>query len=124
MAKRTLASKKKRGQSPTGKGTPILTRLQPTHLAALDAWITKQREPLSRPEAIRRLIEVGLKSKPTLPLHTKKIAAKAAEIAERHIDPLIEPSATVEERRQRKRRLIKGPTEFHDIRADLPKPIK
>jgi hypothetical protein len=33
-------------------------------LAALDAWIAKQKEPeLSRPEAIRRLVEIGLKVK-------------------------------------------------------------
>lgn len=30
---------------------------------ALDAWIAKQREPMSRPEAIRRLVELGLKAK-------------------------------------------------------------
>jgi hypothetical protein len=101
-----------------------VTRFQPNPLAALDAWIARQREPMSRPEAIRRLVEAGLKAKPTLPLHTKKAAAKAAKIAERHIDPLIEPSAPVEERHHRKRRLIKGPAEFRDIRADLPKPGK
>jgi hypothetical protein len=34
-------------------------------IAALDAWIAKQKEPeLSRPEAIRRLVELGLKAKP------------------------------------------------------------
>jgi hypothetical protein len=34
------------------------------HLDALDSWITKQREPgLSRPEAIRRLVEIGLSVK-------------------------------------------------------------
>jgi hypothetical protein len=33
-------------------------------LAALDSWIDKQKEPdLSRPEAIRRLVEIGLKAK-------------------------------------------------------------
>jgi hypothetical protein len=33
-------------------------------LAALDAWIAKQKEPeLTRPEAIRRLVELGLKAK-------------------------------------------------------------
>jgi hypothetical protein len=33
-------------------------------IASLDAWITKQKEPdLSRPEAIRRLVELGLKTK-------------------------------------------------------------
>jgi hypothetical protein len=33
-------------------------------IAALDAWIAKQKEPeLSRPEAIRRLVELGLRGK-------------------------------------------------------------
>jgi len=33
-------------------------------IAAIDAWITKQKEAdLSRPEAIRRLVELGLKVK-------------------------------------------------------------
>jgi len=33
-------------------------------IAALDAWIAKQKEPeLSRPEAIRRLVDLGLKGK-------------------------------------------------------------
>jgi hypothetical protein len=33
-------------------------------IAVLDAWIAKQKEPgLSRPEAIRRLVELGLKVK-------------------------------------------------------------
>jgi len=33
-------------------------------LAALDLWIGKQKDPdLSRPEAIRRLVEIGLKAK-------------------------------------------------------------
>jgi hypothetical protein len=35
-------------------------RLEPDQLAALDAWIMKQAEPLTRPEAIRQLIERGL----------------------------------------------------------------
>jgi hypothetical protein len=33
-------------------------------MAALDDWIRRQKEPdLSRPEAIRRLVEIGLKAK-------------------------------------------------------------
>jgi hypothetical protein len=33
-------------------------------IAALDAWIKKQNEAdLSRPEAIRRLVELGLKAR-------------------------------------------------------------
>jgi hypothetical protein len=41
----------------------IGVRLLKTPLAALDDWIARQQEPgLSRPEAIRRLIEIGLQS--------------------------------------------------------------
>jgi hypothetical protein len=33
-------------------------------LAGLDGWIAKQKQPLpTRPEAIRRLVELGLKAK-------------------------------------------------------------
>jgi hypothetical protein len=122
MKKQTVEPQKKRGPPATGKGESMHVRLQPAEMASLDAWIAKQREPVSRPEAIRRLIEAGLRAKPTLPLYTKKHAAKAAKIAERHIDPLIDPAAAGEERRSRKLRLIKGPKEFLDVRTDLPKP--
>jgi hypothetical protein len=46
-----------------GRRTGILVRMH-EQLAALDAWIEKQHEEgLSRPEAIRRLVEIGLKAK-------------------------------------------------------------
>jgi hypothetical protein len=38
----------------------ILVRLQPTLLAKLDAWISTHKISVTRPEAIRRLIEVAL----------------------------------------------------------------
>ncbi len=45
---------------------PVLVRLQPDRLATLDAWIARQRDEMSRPEAIRRLIEAALEaSKPS-----------------------------------------------------------
>jgi hypothetical protein len=48
----------------TGPGTGVLVKMHDRHLDALDSWITKQREPgLSRPEAIRRLVEIGLSVK-------------------------------------------------------------
>jgi hypothetical protein len=38
-----------------------MTRLQPHQLAQLDSWIAKQDDPkLTRPEAVRRLMMVGL----------------------------------------------------------------
>ena len=35
-------------------------RLQPEALAELDAWIAKQKEPLTRPQAIRQLVAKAL----------------------------------------------------------------
>jgi hypothetical protein len=55
MARQTVLSRKKRGPAPTGKGTLIGVRLQPSALSRLDAWIDGQDEKPSRPEAIRRL---------------------------------------------------------------------
>jgi hypothetical protein len=60
MANQTVQPKKRRGPLPTGKGTPIQVRLQPAHLAALDAWIAKQTTPVTRPEAIRGMIDAML----------------------------------------------------------------
>jgi metal-responsive CopG/Arc/MetJ family transcriptional regulator len=64
MAKQqTVQPRKRRGPPPTGKGTPVQVRLQPDLLAALDAFIKGAPKPKpTRPEAIRRLVEAGLKS--------------------------------------------------------------
>jgi hypothetical protein len=63
MARQSVISRKKRGPPPTGKGVPILVRIHPPLLANLDVWIAKQNVPFSRPEAIRRLIEIALTAK-------------------------------------------------------------
>jgi len=60
---RDIAKKRRGRPKTTGLGTGILVRMH-DQLGALDAWIERQREPgLSRPEAIRRLVEIGLKAK-------------------------------------------------------------
>ncbi|WP_426424890.1 hypothetical protein [Bradyrhizobium genosp. A] len=66
MKKRTVIAQKRRGPPATGKGTPIVVRMQPDVLATLDGWIARQAPPFpTRPEAVRRLVELGLKAKPT-----------------------------------------------------------
>ena len=45
------------------KGTLIGVRMQPDELKVLDAWVDKQKDAYTRPEAIRRLVELGLKAK-------------------------------------------------------------
>jgi hypothetical protein len=51
----------------------------------------------------------------------KRSQRRAAEMAGHEIDHLGDHAATGEERAKRKRRLIKGPQEFRDMRGDLPK---
>jgi hypothetical protein len=92
-------------------------------LAALDAWIADQKEvDLSRPEAIRRLVELGLKVKASArPVSKPARSARAAELAAAQIEKMIDPAAPPEERAQRRRRLTKGPEEFREVRVDGPK---
>jgi cytochrome c553 len=58
---------KKRGRGrPSKEVTPVLVRLPNDQVDALDKWIVRQKSgdaALSRPEAIRQLIELGLKAK-------------------------------------------------------------
>ena len=46
----------------TGSGQPMVVRMHDRQIAALDSWIVAQDETVSRPEAIRRLVELGLES--------------------------------------------------------------
>lgn len=56
----TLISKKRRGPAPTGQGTPVMVRLQPSTLHLLDAWCTRQVPRVSRQDAIRRALKTFL----------------------------------------------------------------
>jgi hypothetical protein len=44
----------------TGIGQPMLVRMHDQQIADIDAWIAAQDGDISRPEAIRRLAEIGL----------------------------------------------------------------
>ena len=55
-----------------GKRMPIPVRLQPALLASLDGWISKQDILTSRPEAIRRLLELALGIKGSKPNNTAR----------------------------------------------------
>jgi len=84
MAKQDIP-KKKRGRPPTGgRREGILVRLEPEQLSSLDSWADRQDRPTSRPEAIRRLVEVGLKTAPPTVEQindAKSHAAQAAKLA-------------------------------------------
>jgi hypothetical protein len=69
-----------------------------------------------------RLVELGLKAlAPTKPIRSTPNKLRAAELAAKAIDGMIDPSAPPEERAQRRRRLTKGPEEFREARVDRPK---
>ena len=95
-------------------------------LAQVDRWAASQKDKPGRPEAIRRLLELALAktstkrgTEPDSPhwagMRAKK-AADASEMASLELDRMGDPSATDEERQLRKRKLMKGPKEFRDIR--------
>ncbi len=121
MARRSVTKRKeKRGVRPAGEGTLIGLRLEPEALARVDRWAASQKDHPSRAEAVRRLVELGLAIGRRARMRTKK-AAQAAEMANHELDRLGDPLATDEERQLRKRRLIKGPKEFQELRRNRPK---
>jgi hypothetical protein len=52
--------KKRRGRPATGKGTLVGVRLTAFQLGKLDAWIGGQNPSMTRPEAIRAMMETIL----------------------------------------------------------------
>jgi hypothetical protein len=52
---------KKRGRPATGRDPLIAFRLPPETIAALTAWAARQPDKPSRSEALRRLIDLGMK---------------------------------------------------------------
>ena len=62
MVKRIRQDKKRGpGRPATGQGLGVLVRFPPGELAALDDWIARDGGLLSRPQATRRLVGLGLK---------------------------------------------------------------
>jgi hypothetical protein len=56
-------TKKRRGRPATGQGIQVGARWPENTVEAIDAWATKQEDQPGRSEAIRRLVELGLKAK-------------------------------------------------------------
>jgi hypothetical protein len=122
MGKLVKGIKKSRGRpKTTGIGTQIGTRWPWARLVAIDEWRSRQDGPPSRTEAIRRLVELGLSGSAPAKHTSRKAAAKASDMAAHQIDKLANPAMPEGERRARKRRIIKGPREFREMRGDQPK---
>ena len=61
MKKSIKVMPKKRGRPPTGKDPQIVARMPAISIASVDAWAVANG--ITRSEAIRRLVELGLKAK-------------------------------------------------------------
>lgn len=62
MAKSACDTTKPRNRA-AATGDPVMVRVQPDMAKALDDWRRKQDDLPGRPEAIRRLVEIGLKAR-------------------------------------------------------------
>jgi metal-responsive CopG/Arc/MetJ family transcriptional regulator len=85
-------------------------RLPPAITGEIDKWATDH--VVSRSEAIRQLVEAGLKVHASKRPPNEKSAAKAKQMAGETLDKLADQSASEDERVTRKARLLKGPKEF------------
>lgn len=65
MRNATSDTMKSQRRRPTVTGEPVMVRIQPEMAANLDNWRRKQDDLPGRPEAIRRLIEIGLNAETT-----------------------------------------------------------
>ena len=79
---------------------------------------------MSRSDAIRQLVQLGLNASTSAIRHTpaQLNPVDIEGLAVRQIDQLLDPSLSTEERERRIRRLTEGPPEFADARIDLAKP--
>ena len=102
-------------------GTLVGVRMQADELKAIDTWARKQDPPITRPYAIRRLVELGLGGAKKFAAPSQQTRAKAKKFAAEQIDRMGNSTATAEEQASRKRRLLKGPEEFREARVDRPK---
>jgi hypothetical protein len=117
-----LKPKKKRGRPATGRDLVTAIRLPEDLRVRVEAWAARQLDTPSRSEAVRRLVEHGLVAARVAKQTNKKSATKAAGLAGEMVDYLSDRSVSTDVRERRKRRLLKGPSEFREMRTDQPKP--
>ena len=114
--------KKRRGRPATGRDPMMGFRAAPVLRASIVRWAEHQPDTPTLSEATRRLVELALKAEPTKATRSTPNKVRAAELAAKTIEKMIDPAAPPEERAQRRRRLTNGPSEFREHRVDLPKP--
>jgi Arc/MetJ-type ribon-helix-helix transcriptional regulator len=106
---------------PLGRAPISAVKLPADLTAHVDAWASVHA--ITRSEAIRRLVELGLKSEAVAKAahDTRHDAAALEDLAASQLNQFIDPTTPPEERERRIHRLTEGPPEFVDARIDLPK---
>jgi len=103
-----------------GRDAVSSVKLSQELTAEIDAWA--EAHQITRSDAIRLLIELGLHAAPRTHRAAGDYDPLAIEaLAVRQIVALLDPELSADERERRIRRLIDGPPEFSDERIDLPK---
>ena len=104
-----------------GQDALSAVRLSQELTAEIDAWAEARQ--MARSDAIRDLLELGLKASPASVTPGQMLGAPAEieDSAVKQIDRLLDPALPADERERRIRRLIEGPPEFSSERIDLPK---
>jgi ribosomal protein L28 len=105
----------------TGKDPLMGFSASPAMQASIVRWAENQPDKPSLPEALRRLVELGLTVKAPRKQSQGGRAERAKDLATRVIDSFPVHTTDVEETASRKRRLIKGPEEFRNVRVDRAK---
>ena len=100
-----------------------ISKAPKTTLSEIKAQLGELKRLLGQLESdIRDQLKKRTGTQPMKP-RSRNAVAKARDLADQEIDKLSDQSATAEERQERKRRLLKGPREFRDIRGgSSPKP--
>jgi hypothetical protein len=125
MAKQTKTVHKKSRGRPTGQrySETIPTRLEPETVAAVERWAAAS--DVSRSEAIRRLVELGLTVKTKGPPKSEGARQgtkqRARDLADAAIDEMTDKTASSNDQSNRRHRLIGGPEEFRGVRRDRPR---
>jgi hypothetical protein len=106
----------------TGRDPISAVKMPESLTAAVDMWAETRH--LSRSDAIRELVELGLKVAPPALTPGHPLASDATrieELAVHELEGLLDPALSEDERERRIRRLTDGPPEFSHERIDLPK---
>jgi hypothetical protein len=118
IMKKLIKAAPKRGGRPStrGRDPQVAARMPSTLIAEVEAWAVANN--ISRSDAFRWLVELGLaRSRSAWPISPKS-AERAKQLAAKTIDGLVDTAAPAEETANRKRRLLKGPEEFREVRVD------